>query len=215
MKKFAKRFLCFAVCLLLCLGALTSCTTLNKATKSPEALAEILEEAGCINVIVTDATEIKETAANLNIEPDNIEAIVMGVVNDDFNTTGFFFFCTSTETAKDTEEVLEKYREEELTSEIYTLTYIVRRSGNVVYIGAEVTWEVVAGESKGAAGVNPIIIAIIVISVVVIALIAIALLIVVVITVVFVVVTKKKKEKKLAAQKAQADTDPPVEKNSL
>ena len=48
MKKFAKKLICFTLCVLMCMSALTSCASISfrKAKKDDDKLVDKMEDAG-------------------------------------------------------------------------------------------------------------------------------------------------------------------------
>ena len=133
MKKQIKKIFCIAICLILCIGALTSCGRSGFAYTESE-LTKFYNDHGYDSQRMSgDAFEGVEIYEGSNTYFSNIDLAIY-VYDDDFKEHGFFFYCLSENGAKKNEENLRDYLR---FNDQFDL---VRRVDDVVYIGTSDIW---------------------------------------------------------------------------
>jgi len=219
MKKFAKRFLCVALCVVICLGVLAACSGEPEMNETPEELAELFKDAGYIAWVIIDREEIQLSVDSLLIDAENIFALIK-VSPSNGGKVGTFIYFDNVTVAKETEEDLS----ERYTGELNTLIFgenFIERIGCTVYIGPQTTWDVytanTSNETTTSFGLDmKTILLVAVITLLLIgALVGCGIITTVIIAlIVIVIIIKKSKAKRLATKNdivLEAPTEAPVE----
>ncbi len=137
MKKFVSIVSLVLVVLMLTM-TLASC---SKIDKDPEAYAEKLEDND-FEVALYDADEtggkiVISTTAYAYDAKDSAEWIDTLIVCQKDEAEGNIFYCYDDERAKELEEDLNKFKEDDRDF----VEYIVKREGNIVFFGDEEAWK--------------------------------------------------------------------------
>ena len=208
MKKFTKKLICFTLCVLMCMSALTSCASIpfRQAKKDSDKLADKLEDAGyetyAISGSLIDYVEdtVKETYG-----VEGVKAMVTAGDAENDETGGIFFICESGIKAMKSKSALKDYvKENQDEFEDEDERIVVRRSGKLVYVGSAKAWR--AAKAPTVGGVILTILAFTAVAVIALAIVAGAVII-------LIIVMKKMKAKKAAKLAAQNEiiVEAPVE----
>lgn len=137
MKKFVSIVSLVLVVLMLTM-TLASC---SKIDKDPEVYAEKLEDNG-FDVALYDADDasgkvVIATTAYAYDSKDSADWIDELIIFEDDDAEGHIFYCYNDERAKELEEDLNKFKDDERDF----VEYIVKREGNIVFFGNEDAWK--------------------------------------------------------------------------
>ena len=206
MKKNIKRIICFALFVVVCLGALTSCVpSYSKAKDSPVAMQRRLSELektenydfGRYPGYYVEG-EIEE---DKDLWIDGVEDILYVYLYDDENWSsqdiGFFIYCESAKDARKNTRTLKEYAKINNPHDDYS-DFIIRRNGNLIYAGERSLWREATGNplrgiAKGLA----------ITSGVVAAIVAFVVVLAIIITAVIVVLLLMKKKASPATDTAE------------
>ena len=133
-----KKILCVAVIIFITILSLSSCSNLSS---NPLKTAKSLNEEGYEAFIVTGET-IKEFADEFKVRSKGISCVV--VARDEggrIGSGGLFIYCDDNTTAKNMVEDLEDFIDSNEDFDEDFVRGIVERSGKIVFIGCEDTWE--------------------------------------------------------------------------
>ena len=206
MKKFAKKLICFTLCVLMSMSALTSCATIpfRQAKKDSDKLADKMEDAGYY-AYEESGSYVREAEDELKEEFGvvGVKAIVM-VYSKDYEEAGYFFICDNAFKAMRSKSGLKDYVKENQDDFDDDTKVVVKRSGKLVYMGTKQPWK--DAKEATALGVVLTILAFTAVAVIALAIVAGAVII-------LIIVMKKMKKKKAAKLAAQNEiiVEAPVE----
>ena len=212
MKKFTKKLICFTLCVLMCMSALTSCASIpfRKAKKDADKLTEKLDDAGYEAYAVSGSLlDYLEDTLEETYGVVGAKAVVTASDAENDETGGIFFICENGIDAMKSKSGLKDYVKEnpdEFEDEEERI--VVRRSGKLVYVGSAKAWR--AAKAPTVGGVILGIFAFTAVAVIALAIVAGAVII-------LIIVMKKMKAKKAAKLEAQynvvveAPAEAPVE----
>ena len=144
MKKNIKRVICFTLCMIMCLGALTSCATVpfRKAKKDDDKLVEKFKDAD-YTVESVSGSVLDYTAEDMEevFGVQGVKAIVVAAPEEaeSDDEAGIFFYCEKSSDARKSKAGLEDFVKE--NQDDIDVELIVKRSGKMVYVGTRSVWK--------------------------------------------------------------------------
>ena len=135
-----KKFLSVFMVILLCVMAFSSC---GKTKDDPLALAKFFDEKDYYVELAIDDEDIGDCADMFEVRAKGIEYILFAAPDDgeDDEKAGVFIFCESKDVAEKVFEDLEEFIEDDEDFSEDVVRGIVERSGKLVFVGCEDTWE--------------------------------------------------------------------------
>ena len=213
MKKNIKRVICFALCMIMCLGALTSCATVpfRKAKKDDDKLVEKFEDANYnVESISGSWLDYIEETIEEEYGVQGVKAIVMAVPEESESNeeAGIFFYCEKSSDAIKSKAGLKDYVKE--NQDDTDVELIVKRSGKMVYVGTRSVWRTAKAITFGDVLLGAFVAFALIFAVIGFVVIVAVVIILIAgggIGAVAAVIGKKKKNKKLAAAVEVAPTE--------
>ena len=211
MKKSIKRIIGLTLCIIMCLGVLTSCGTVpfKKAKNDAGEMAERMADKGYQSMVVSGDYVESETTSYFQVYGVKYGVVAYIVnLNNYYVDAGLFFFCNNRINAFRT--YLEIVEYVEANSANADKEIIVRKAGKMVFLGTERVWQD-ATEGRIRDAILGGVATIAIVTVVIAAIVTLIIILIVIIVVTSVVKkAKKKKKAKLAAQN-QIVVDAPAE----
>ena len=138
MKKSYKKIICLTLCIIMCIGMLTSCgaTSFSKAKKNAGAMAEKLVDKGYFSVVV-DGEYIQEELDG-DVPFYGVKTAVIAIDAPNYDDMAVILYCDSRANAEKTyNEFIELENEDPDEFE----GIVVKKSGKMVFAGTEQAWE--------------------------------------------------------------------------
>lgn len=141
MKKITKIILVLLVSILFVL-LLASCSK-SALNDNPAKIVRNMDEKSYDSQLLVDSSDIEEFADEFNVRETDIEWIIAIEAEDwqDYDKMGILIYASNKKSAKEMQQDLEDYMEDNEVEMEEVKRPTVERNGKYVFIGSEVVWE--------------------------------------------------------------------------
>ena len=193
-KKTLKKILALTLCIIMCLGVLTSCGSepFRKAKKNASVMEDKLEDAGYTAVTYSGSLD-----HSFGGKLEGVERSIFVSKSDNPDSYGVFMYCdTRWNASTNHNDCMDMVNDDPNNYG----DYIVRRNGKMVFMGSEDVWAA-ATEGRIRDIIVGVIVAIVIISIPIVCIIAL----IITIAIIRASIKKKKKLERIARRKAMLE----------